>query len=238
MAGLASSEGAATSLNLSQMRQQPSAAGIAGLNDKWELDHPTVFLVRHGKTKFNTGNEEDRLKGIKFDLPLTDEGQKQADMDGKVLSNYQIAHIEHSPMERSRQTAETISKATGATSKPNASLDPWDVGFMSGMKRTSAHDLVTHYINRPDHAPRDGERYSDWFDVYGNALASAMARADETLGEAQVIVTHSCGLLAADAIIKGIARPKAHTDPHHAAPGRIMTIEKKNGRWSISEELP
>lgn len=207
------------------------------MSDKRPIDKPTVFLTRHGKTAFNKGGEEDRLKGTKYDLPLTSEGQQEAAKDAGILSKYPIASIEHSPMKRAKQTAALIASATGVPSNSNVALDPWDVGFMSGMKRGSAHALVSHYIDHPKATPRDGEPYGDWFDVFGDALASKMKEAEKTPGKAHVIVTHSCGLLAADAIIHG-DDPQPHTDGSMPAPGRIVPLVKSGGKWRMLEDMP
>ena len=94
-----------------------------------EINNPTVFLVRHGKTEFNKGNdEESRLKGTKFDLPLTDEGHEEAKKAAATIAGYPIASVRHSEMQRSAQTAKHIEDATGQKSTTDQHFDPWDVG--------------------------------------------------------------------------------------------------------------
>ncbi len=63
-----------------------------------------LFLVRHGQTVFNL---EDRLGG---DSELTPEGIQHAEKVAAALLETSPALIYHSPLKRSRQTAEIIKK--------------------------------------------------------------------------------------------------------------------------------
>src|ERR1051325_2875625 len=99
---------------------------------KTEFDKPTVLLVRHGKTAFNKGREEDRLKGTRYDLPLEPEGKREVEKDAKMLAKYDLASLGHSEMKRAKQSAEIISKHTGVEPEAVKQMDPWDVGYLSG----------------------------------------------------------------------------------------------------------
>lgn len=197
-----------------------------------EIDAPTVLLIRHGKTAFNKDGGQDRLKGTKYDLPLTAEGKDEARVDAKTLSDYPIASLRHSPLKRSAQTAEIISRATGVASTEEKGLHPWDVGYLSGQKRDAFRGLIEWFIKHPDRRIRDGESYRDFFDTFGGALSRELARAASDPSKARVLVSHSCGLLAAEAIVNG-SEPKPHTGKDMAVPGRIMRITKTNGKWRI-----
>lgn len=198
---------------------------------KREVNVPTGFLVRHGKTKFNMSTGQSRLKGIKFDLPLTDEGRGEAKDAGKFLSEYPIGEIQHSPMQRAAQTAEEISKATDVDSKEAAPLDPWDVGYLSGQKRVDAKRRIEYYIRNPHKEIPEGEPYEDWFGRYSAFLEKWLAGLAGKEESIPVIVTHSCNLMAARTIIKG-EEPQFY-DENLEPVGGIMRVQKKGGRFIL-----
>ncbi|MDO8561405.1 MAG: class I tRNA ligase family protein [bacterium] len=68
------------------------------------------FLVRHGETEANVK----RIVQGHQDTPLTETGKEQARISGEQLKNQDIGLIISSDLGRCRETAEIISKATGA----------------------------------------------------------------------------------------------------------------------------
>lgn len=200
---------------------------------KKQFAHPTVLVVRHGSTEFNEGPGGGRLKGTKYDLSLDSKGRDEAAADAEKLSKSDIASLETSPAKRAQETAGVIGKALGQNPKTNDGLRPWDVGYLSGQKRTEAAGRVAYYINHPSRRVPDGESYGNWFDDFSNTLEKKMNQAKKTPGQAHVIVTHSTGNRAAPAVING-TRPEPHTG-QMPSPGRITAIEKRGGRWQINE---
>jgi len=198
---------------------------------KTEFDKPTVLLVRHGKTAFNKGREEDRLKGTRYDLPLEPEGKREVEKDAKMLAKYDLASLGHSGMKRAKQSAEIISKHTGVEPEAVKQMDPWDVGYLSGQRRSIADARIRYYINHAHKPIPEGEAYQEWYDRFSQALANRLKRAQQTPGKAHVLVTHSCGILAAEAAIRG-ENPRPHT-ADMPEPGRVVILEKRNGRWYI-----
>ncbi|MFD1432834.1 histidine phosphatase family protein [Lacticaseibacillus yichunensis] len=67
----------------------------------------TVYLVRHGKTWFNTFN---RMQGWS-DSPLTEDGIADAKRAGQVLRNITFTHAYSSDTMRAQNTAKTILEA-------------------------------------------------------------------------------------------------------------------------------
>lgn len=63
-----------------------------------------IYLVRHGQTQFNA---EMRIQGQGAHSPLTEKGQKQAELLGERLqkSHFQCDYIFSSPLERALNTA-------------------------------------------------------------------------------------------------------------------------------------
>jgi len=202
--------------------------------DKKQFEHPTVLLVRHGKTDFNKGEGGGRLKGTKYDLPLNQEGKNEAVQDAARLKKWDIASVEHSPMARSKQTADILGKATGNPPKSNDSLRPWDVGYLSGQKRTDASSRIGYYINHPSRKVPEGESYGDFYDNFTSGLSKKMAQAKKTPGKAHVLVTHSCNVLAGDAMVND-HRPTPHTGSMPDT-GRILAVEKgPTGHWRMNQ---
>src|SRR5438128_2292875 len=178
---------------------------------KIKFDHPAVLIVRHGSTSFNKGGDGDRIKGVKFDLPLTKKGREEADETALTVGKYDIASVESSPLLRSIQTASAVGRETGLTPKPDKRLNPWDVGYLSGQKRTTVHDRIKYYIENPHKPVPEGEKYQTFFDKFNDKLISKMKEAESTQGKGHVLVTHSCGALAADHVIND-KMPQVHTN--------------------------
>ncbi len=68
-----------------------------------------LFLVRHGQSVWN---DEKRIQGQQ-DIPLGDEGRKQAIALGERLKGRQFQACFSSPLKRATETAELILKASG-----------------------------------------------------------------------------------------------------------------------------
>lgn len=82
-----------------------------------------LFLVRHGSIDNPNGVSYRRLPGF----PLNDTGTKQAAQAGQFLSDKNLEVIFHSPLERTSQTAEIISKSNGSIpliTEPH--INEWD----------------------------------------------------------------------------------------------------------------
>ena len=71
----------------------------------------TVILVRHGETPYNVAK---RYQG-NLDIPLNENGLKQAKLLAKALKDYPIDVFISSPLSRAYVTTETVAKAHGKT---------------------------------------------------------------------------------------------------------------------------
>src|SRR5271165_1569524 len=198
------------------------------------VNDPTVLLVRHGKTAFNKGGDtESRLKGTTYDLPLTDEGHKEAEQAAQHIAQYPVSSVKHSDMQRSSQTAKHIEAATGVNSEPDSSLDPWDVGYLAGHTRDDSKRRIEYYIKNAHKPVPDGESYSDWHDRYASGLASELRAAEKEPTKARVLVSHSCNAMATKSIIKG-SDPEFYGETSEK-PGGIVKLQKKGGKWNMSD---
>ena len=69
----------------------------------------TLYIVRHGETDWNT---QGRFQGLE-DIPLNENGRKQALLATKYLKEQKCDAIVSSPLSRAKDTAEIIGKNIG-----------------------------------------------------------------------------------------------------------------------------
>src|SRR2546425_12869816 len=128
---------------------------------------PQVVLVRHGETEWSaTGRHTGRT-----DVPLTDEGRRQAKALGSCLKGWTFALVLASPLQRATETCRLA--GLGDAAQTRADLREWDYGEFEG--RTTA-DIR---IGRPG--------WSLWMDgVPGGETAEQVGgRADQLIAEAR-----------------------------------------------------
>ena len=89
---------------------------------------PMVYLVRHADTAWTlTGQHTGRT-----DLPLTEQGERQARALGPSLTALRIDRIVSSPLQRARRTAELA--MPHAHVEPDDELMEWDYGAYEGRR--------------------------------------------------------------------------------------------------------
>tara|TARA_R110002049_G_scaffold27321_3_gene94439 strand:- start:85584 stop:86174 length:591 start_codon:yes stop_codon:yes gene_type:complete len=87
-----------------------------------------VLLIRPGATEFD---DQGRIKGS-LDMPLSDEGHRQAETMVAELADVQVKAIYTSPCESARQTAEYLAKDRGAKIRVVDCLGNVDHGLWHG----------------------------------------------------------------------------------------------------------
>ena len=90
------------------------------------------YFIRHGETPWNI---ENRFTG-QADIPLTEEGRKQAEEAGKLLQNKNIKFICHSSLLRARHTAEIINSHVKASLIEIADLQECSWGPYEGKNKS------------------------------------------------------------------------------------------------------
>ncbi len=124
---------------------------------------PRVFLARHGETEWSvTGQHTGRT-----DLPLTEEGRRQAKRLGARLAGIQFALVLVSPLSRALETARLAGFGDVAVVDPD--LVEWDYGD---------YDSLTAAEIR-----RERPGWTPWEGGYpgGETLEELAARADRVL---------------------------------------------------------
>lgn len=94
-----------------------------------------IILIRHGQTEW-------ALKGKhtgKTDIPLTEEGQKQAKDLAQLLKRYPFSKAFVSPLQRAKKTFELCETSTCPTFDPD--LKEWDYGQYEGMTTPEIREI-------------------------------------------------------------------------------------------------
>jgi probable phosphoglycerate mutase len=113
----------------------PAQAGITAATATTPAEEPRprarLLLIRHGETTFNV---ERRLPGQLLDVPLTDEGRRQAHRAAVALSAIPLSMVISSPLERARDTAAIMARGWGLPVQLDNRLKDTDVGRWAGQK--------------------------------------------------------------------------------------------------------
>jgi probable phosphoglycerate mutase len=87
---------------------------------------PLIYVVRHGETAWNfTGQHMGRI-----DMPLSEQGERNARLLGERLRGLTFAKIFTSPLQRASQTCELAGFKAAAEVDPD--LTEWDYGSYEG----------------------------------------------------------------------------------------------------------
>ena len=142
-----------------------------------------VFLLRHGETEWSIT----RRHTGRTDIPLTDEGRRQAERLGAPLSRERFALVLVSPLKRALETARLAGFATGETGSATG-----QTGFATGENSSSPAEIEPDLVEW-DYGAYDGLTATDirrerpgwtpWEGGYpgGETLDDLAARADRVL---------------------------------------------------------
>ena len=90
-----------------------------------------LYVARHGQTQWNL---EHKICG-RTDLPLTEEGHRQAKVLAEKAKNLSLDVIIASPMVRAQQTASAVAEVTGIPVQTDDRLIEQDYGACEGVDR-------------------------------------------------------------------------------------------------------
>lgn len=148
--------------------------------EKWrdrELpDDITLWLVRHGETEWSKSGQHTGTT----DLPLTEDGERQAKPVREMLGDLPGAYVISSPMQRARRTADL---AGYDISEVDPELVEWNYGEYEGRTTAEIRDQVPDWSIWTHGAP-GGETPEQ---VRARA-DRVLARAAEHLGDGPVVL--------------------------------------------------
>ena len=152
----------------------------------------TLFIVRHGETDWN-------LKGIHqghTDSPLTQEGERQAQMLGMRFAGEgaRFDAVYSSDLGRALQSARKICREIGQETiiQEEARLRERALGLLEGLTYDQIAEQIPrdhkqHTSGDPDYRPENGESWRDTYERAGGIL-NELAKAND--GGSILCVTH------------------------------------------------
>jgi broad specificity phosphatase PhoE len=189
-----------------------------------------LILIRHGHTTLNRRGYDERLRGW-LDVPLDDEGLREAEETAERVASHKIEVIYSSDLKRAMQTSIAVSRTTKAPLIPTPELRPWNLGIFGGQLIREIVPFLKLLSDLPDIPAPAGESWNQFHSRYSRQLLSLLELAgssDRTIAA----VTHVRNFLAAPSVIEGSDRNKV---PVTGGPktGSIYLVEKIEGKWRL-----
>jgi broad specificity phosphatase PhoE len=180
-----------------------------------------AYALRHGTTELNQDN---CFRGW-ADVPLDDQGRKDAAVAADYLKDKGIKHVFHSDLSRAVETAHiAIDKMnTKPTDQEDERLRPWDIGELSGKDRDENAELLRWYVDNPERNIPGGESLSEFGERCQEALEEYMkiARRDGPI----LFVFHTSNVIQLENFCTGTgAEGKPEVD-ERVKPGGILTVD-------------
>jgi probable phosphoglycerate mutase len=180
-----------------------------------------IYFIRHGETVMTPTRKFSGTGSI--DPELTQEGLDQADLVAEEAVKLGADVLIASPLKRTRQTAEAISRTTGLEitfdeSWYELSFGDWDGKSIEEVKEEDP-DAYQAWLNSTAYAPNGGESYDEASVRIEEALEKLVA---EHPGKKVIVVTHNGVIKTAIKLAMGApAEAVFHID---ASPCSISSI--------------
>ena len=204
-----------------------------------EQQAPTILVVRHGETTYNKPPERFRSW---LDIPLTEKGKAQAKSAAKhIARRYSVREILAGDLQRTRDTAQIISKEAPCGFETTKGLRDWDVGVFKGKEVKPNLAKVNVYVtDTPTRPIPGGEAFTTFKSRLLRTLEAAQIRAEQHPGKAVVLVTHNRD-------VRVLLATKFGQDHKHdqdildqkddpIPPGGILELTKRGETW-VGKEL-
>lgn len=157
--------------------------------------HP-LLLVRHGQTEWSL---DGRHTG-RTDIPLTEEGERQARALRGLLSEWDVRAVRVSPLQRARRTAELAGLGDSLELVEDPDLVEWDYGSVEGKSTPQVREELGYEWKIFDHGVAPGRTPGELVQDVAARTAHALARVRPLLDEGPVCLVahgHSLRILAA-----------------------------------------
>lgn len=161
-----------------------------------------IFLIRHGETTWTLSGQHTGLT----DIPLTENGRKQAEKLKTRLSQYSFQSVMTSPLQRSMLTCEIAGLLKKAIKDPD--LVEWNYGDYEGLTSEQIWKKDLHWSIFSNGAP------------HGESIADIRARVDRVLSKIQLITGH-CILFSHGHFLRALAARWLHLSVQE---GRLFAL--------------
>ena len=184
-----------------------------------------LLLVRHGAT---TLSNEDRFAGS-TDVPLSEEGKRQAARLAERLADDQIAAVYCSPMRRALETAAILAGPHGVPPVTRPGLREIDHGHWEGLTRQEVERRFADEYARWEEDPftvgaAGGEC---GVDVMARALPEIRAMVEAHAGQNVLIVAHKATIRLVISSLLGFD-PRGYRDRLDQAPACLNVLDFKD----------
>ncbi|MCX8109666.1 MAG: histidine phosphatase family protein [Syntrophorhabdaceae bacterium] len=146
-----------------------------------------LYILRHGETQWN---KEEVFRGTK-DIPLNNNGLRQAEMAGVYLKDKGIGRILSSPLKRALQTAQAVSKETGVNVEIIDEFTDINFGIWEGL---TVEEVKKNYTTDFDLWRSSPEKLcvegGETLDMVRNRVSKAIKILNTGGNESILIVTH------------------------------------------------
>jgi broad specificity phosphatase PhoE len=155
------------------------------------------LLVRHGET---ASNREDRFRG-RLDVPLNDDGRRQAGAVARALAGEPLRAVYTSPLSRALDTARAISLPHGLAPVPFEPIGDFHFGEWQGKLRSEARSIWPEEYRLYEREPPrfrapGGESFAELLErVRAGLLALAAKHSGDTIALASHAVVCKAALL-------------------------------------------
>ena len=214
------------------------AVKIVGSLDELDKEDPNptkIIFMRHGITlknvqdviHLNTQEESEKV-------PLTEEGRKKVEEAAEKLKKEEIDIIISSPFRRARETAEIVSKVTGA--KVVINEDVYDIktgGDLIGKPEAELRRMFPNFVMRFTETP---EGWESWRNVRARIVKVLMEIRNEYRGKNIVMVSHGDPLWLAMAALEGL-KEENYDKIVYLKPGEFRKARLHNWPYNKEGEL-
>ncbi|MHB8900181.1 MAG: histidine phosphatase family protein [Thermoguttaceae bacterium] len=151
-----------------------------------------LYLVRHGETDNNRARPP-RLQGRRSDEALSENGRRQAEQTGRLLSGAELSGVYSSPLLRARQTAEAIArphrlKVVLLDELVEADVGAWEGRNWAEIERSHPHAYRAFMENAADNPYLGGETIRAVVQRSAPVLERLLA---ENVGRSIAVVAHN-----------------------------------------------
>lgn len=187
----------------------------------------TIVLVRHGETDWN---REHRFQGH-ADVPLNDEGRRQANELADRLAGETYAAAYSSPLRRAVETAQILAARLHFEVEPRDGLKEVDVGSWSGLTTAEVESRFPEGFRRWADDWSGGWTDGETYDELGRrVVADLHSIAEQHPGERVLAVTHGGAIRSVLAAIAGLSFDSGRTAIAFVENCAIVEVAVRDGK--------